>query len=791
MATPNPSYHKPAATPRPPTSASAMTPASISASSPAAPPSSHSATGAGGYRSHPSPAPSSKAGKSPFAHLQQAQHPFAAGSGAQPMSRSGTNTSSPDSSARMGAAFAGLNGMLMQAVAEGGVAGAGFKTGLTPAGMTGTTPGVLSPLPSHLAGSALGNEGKHHLQRGRDQEEERRARLEDIVRVLGERWGYVSREGVERCARRVGLECLWEDEQPGAQGRTLSIAGNSVLVDVLFLGGGDEVGGVHLGFPEREEGEWSRSAGVGAEALKKDLKGEEGVTGYVGLENFVGNLERLARLDRLGTGGVNCFDAVEGVGGALRKMWEIETTKKREEKREQRQEDIETEVLCKGSGRPVMHASDRLGQTLQYWQASRHITGRKRSAEDMDMDTSPEEEEESPTEEPQTWSASIECEPSSSDLYPSIRISSDWVTAANDPPADQQQQNPFISDSPFTWHDPPPTLITSSPNAMNLDLSQPNKTPDVRFIARLHPPVLVPLQTALNIYASVGAPLSQDSIQPTTFDSLLFSPDTSPSTNTNTTTTTTTTERTAERELYTPPHGGGTKMAKKHHYTLFTDPQAYARLVAEIPFAHPRQIVQLLPVLRQWAFVSSLLRQCFFSSPLSPPSSLSMSTTAPNPKEEEEDSDAEENDPPSPSSQLANLLNLSSPSSPPLAPRRIDISLSSLSSSSAAATTTTPQPRFRLAFERGGELVHVAFCVGGNAEVGDVEVCFVEGRGGGGRAETEGEDKGGGRAETDGGDKEDKEGGDADKDAERKEKVRRVVELGEDLGVLVEWIVGE
>lgn len=705
------------------------------------------------------------------------------------MSRSGTNTSSPDSSARMGAAFAGLNGMLMQAVAEGGVAGAGFKTGLTPAGMTGTTPGVLSPLPSHLAGSALGNEGKHHLQRGRDQEEERRARLEEIVRVLGERWGYVSREGVERCARRVGLECLWEDEQPGAQGRTLSIAGNSVLVDVLFLGGGDEVGGVHLGFPEREEGEWSRSAGVGAEALKRDLKGEEGMTGYVGLENFVGNLERLASLDRLGTGGVNCFDAVEGVGGALRKVWEIETTKKREQKREQRQEDIETEVLCKGSGRPVMHASGRLGQTLQYWQESRHITGRKRSAEDMDMDTSPEEEEElteSPAEEPQTWSASIECEPSSSDLYPSIRVSSDWVTAANDPPADQQQQNPFLSDSPFTWHDPPPTLITSSPNAMNLDLSQPNKTPDVRFIARLHPPVLVPLQTALNIYASVGAPLSQDSIQPTTFDSLLFSPNTSPTTTTNTTTT----ERTAERELYTPPHGGGTKRAKKHHYTLFTDPQAYARLVAEIPFAHPRQIVQLLPVLRQWAFVSSLLRRCFFPS-FSSPSSLSTSKSAPNPKEEEEEEDT---DPPSPSSELANLLNLSPHKS---AARRIDISLSSLSSSSAAAatTTTTPQPRLRLAFERGGELVHVAFCVGGNAEVGDVEVVFVEGgaegegrraemEGGGGRAETDGEDKGGGEGGN-------KEGGDADKDAVRKEKVKRVVELGEDLGVLVEWIVGE
>lgn len=154
------------------------------------------------------------------------------------MSRSGTNTSSPDSNGRLGA-FAGLNSMLMQAV-EGG----NFKTGLTPAGMG--TPGVegVSPLPAHLIGVAgtgsSVNGGLSLLKHGqsvKDQEEERKMRLETIVRLLGQRWGYVSREGVERCARRVGLECLWEDEISGAEGRTLSIAGNSVLVEWSRRGG--------------------------------------------------------------------------------------------------------------------------------------------------------------------------------------------------------------------------------------------------------------------------------------------------------------------------------------------------------------------------------------------------------------------------------------------------------------------------------------------------------------------------------------------------------------------------
>ncbi|KAI4265076.1 MAG: hypothetical protein L6R35_007212, partial [Caloplaca aegaea] len=493
--------------------------------------------------------------------------------------------------------------------------------------------------------------------------------------------------------------------------------------------------------------------------------------------NFVENLERLARLDRLGTGGVNCFDAVEGVGGALRRVWEMETTKKRQATREERQEDIEMAVLCKGSGKPTMHASGRLGQALQYWQESRHISGRKRSADDMDIDSPPAKEAIS-SKEPTRWSATIECEPCSSDLYPPIRVSSDWVT--NDPCTDQQQeqhqQDPFTSitpseSSPFTWHDPPPTFITSDPSAMDLSLSQSNnnnnnKTPDFRFTARLHPPLLVPLQTALNIYASVGAPLAQDSIQPTTFDSLLF-PATTPPTN----------ERIAERELYTP---GGTKK-KKHKYTLFTDPQAYARTIAEIPFAHPRQIVQLLPVLRQWAFISSLLRRCFFPSPSSSSSSSSSSSLTrtningaakddtDDENEEDDNNNNDNNSPPSPSSQLENLLNPSplASSKSKAKPKNIDISLAF----SGAA------PRFRLSFERQGEVADVGFCVGLNAEVGDVDVFVLEGEGSGAD-----NNEGAGSSSSS------REG--KDKAGKRREKVKKVIEVGEDLGVLVEWIVG-
>lgn len=689
------------------------------------------------------------------------------------MSRSGTNTSSPDSNGKSGA-FAGLNSMLMQAV-EGG----NFKTGLTPAGMG--TPGAegVSPLPTQLggglvtgAGGSLNGSLMKHQQAG-DQEEERKMRLETIVKLLGQRWGYVSREGVERFARRVGLECLWEDEIPGTEGRTLSIAGNSVLAEVTFLRGGDEVRSVQLGFPEREDGEWSRSAGIGAQVLERDLKGKEGEWGYVGLEPFVRNLERLARLDRLRTEGVSCFDAVEGVGGALRKVWEIETRKRRAKNRDERQEDLELDVLCEESGKPTMHAGGRLGLAQQYWTERRYATGRKRKSDEMDIDSSPED---AAIEETTSYSATIECEPSSAELYPSIRVSDAWVIeAADKPPTQQQQQDPFTTvnndnDSPYIWQDPPPTLITpspSAPDAMNIDtdlnsLNQQNKPPDVRFVARLNTPVLVPLQTALNIYESLGVPISQESIQPTTFDSLLL-PDE------NGTPSPSNTERSATREIFTPCTDDDNEDERKskgktHEYTLFPEPQVYARNIEDIPFSHPRQLIALLPVLRQWAYLGSLLRRCFgtnssFSNATSTLDRQSTSTTTSSPETSSPSSDSESL---TPTSDLA-----SPPPSPQQQTRAIDISLS----------ISSPQPRISLTFSLPKGLVDVSFSVGPNAEVGDVDFSLS------GTEERKEE-----RQTQEHGDKD----GDRDdgKSMERKEKIKRVLEVSEDLGVLVEWIAG-
>ncbi|KAI4139508.1 MAG: hypothetical protein L6R39_006255 [Caloplaca ligustica] len=428
----------------------------------------------------------------------------------------------------------------------------------------------------------------------------------------------------------------------------------------------------------------------------------------------------------------------------------------------ERQEEFELDVMCKGSGKPAMHTGGRLGVALQYWQERRHLAGRKRKSDEMDMDVDSSAETPAVEETPITWSATMDCEPSSADLYPSIRISSNWVTEATTTTAQQQEQDPFTTTlntndhTQYTWQDPPPSFLSSSdpssaPDAMNLDtdtnvlLQHHPKTPDVRFVARFHPPVLVPLQTALNIYESVGAPLPQELIQPTTYDSLLLP-------HTDGTPSAPSTERAAERDIFVPSGDGGGR-SRRHIYTLFTDPQAYARNVEDVPFSHPRQIVALLPVLRQWVMVSCLLRRCLV------PSSKTADLANREANADDDDSADDDDDKDSANftaeAELTRFLNpLSSSSSVGTKAKAIDISLS----------ISGPAPRIRLTFERKGDICSVGFTVGANAGIEDVDVVFA------GEGDNEGEEEGG------------------EQMRRRREKVKEVLELGEDLGVLVEWM---
>jgi hypothetical protein len=52
---------------------------------------------------------------------------------------------------------------------------------------------------------------------------------------------------------------------------------------------------------------------------------------------------------------------------------------------------------------------------------------------------------------------------------------------------------------------------------------------------------------------------------------------------------------------------------KPHQNTLYIYKQIYSQVVTEIPFSHPQQLIEMLPLLRQYAFVATLLENSFGS----------------------------------------------------------------------------------------------------------------------------------------------------------------------------------
>jgi len=548
-------------------------------------------TAAGTIRSAPSPASYLHPSKS-------SKSPFNTAAGSIPHSHPGTSTphlpllvgfDSPSSAAAVVNGLGGLN--------IAGLNGTPTATGTTSAAAAGAS----------FAASSVS---------ARDNEDERRRRIEAILGILRQRPGRVSEEGVERLAKRTGLECLWEDGMGEGGGRTLSIAGNNVLVDVDFRGGGG-VEKVGLSFPTCKMGGVVGFAERGARVLQRDLqvgKGKE--RAHRMLDPFADNLERLARLDKLSSEGANCFEVVAGIYASLRTVFEFEKRKVKEGRTNRVEEDaVEREVLCKRSGRPKMHARRRVGLSLEYWMERRRVQGRKRKAEDMDVDMDADKEpeqkaEEGEDEEPKIWSAVIECGSSPAELYPSTRVTDNWISTEVEK-LNENRDESFPTGSPILdWLDPPPTLTPSTFQAdlmvVDTGIAPDGKPPDVRFVARLEPPVVVPLQTAVEIFGSVGVTIPQESIRPTTFEELLL-----PTTNLESSISQTEDRQLVIDKTITTYDKDGSATERKHRNTLYTQKQEFGRLIEEIPFSHPRQLITILPTLRQWALVGGILQKSF------------------------------------------------------------------------------------------------------------------------------------------------------------------------------------
>lgn len=353
----------------------------------------------------------------------------------------------------------------------------------------------------------------------------------------------------------------------------------------------------------------------------------------VTLERFAENLEKLVTLDKLGSpqnGGVSCYNAIAGVYTSLRKLFEHEKKMALtvlEETTPHRSYKAEREVLCKKSGRPRPNIGDRLGLSLEYWMDRRHIvpkprtktTASEKGKEKMEIDSQepsdyPEDDDELKTN--QIYSLTLECESSPSTLYTPIRVSDDWISDTIEKPTDANDANTLdnilLNTPSIDWQEPKPTFLeppaaTGNDDAMSLDTA-PGRLPNIRFVAKFNPPLVVPLTTYISLYQSVGVEPPQDFLA-TTFVGLALRPNELDPGMTGTAGAATHEIRSTRSTLIRDEDGKEADRA--HDLSLYITKMEYSRRLESLPFAHPKQLVQILPILRQYAFTTSLLQNSF------------------------------------------------------------------------------------------------------------------------------------------------------------------------------------
>jgi len=176
----------------------------------------------------------------------------------------------------------------------------------------------------------------------------------------------------------------------------------------------------------------------------------------------------------------------------------------------------------------------------------------------------------------------------------------------------------LLNTSSIDWLDPKPTYLEApeqSDDAMNLD-SAAGRLPNVRFVAKFNPPLVVPLAIHMQLHQLVGIEPRTDEFRPTTFVGLALRPgtvDPGMSSTTGESTHVLTSSR-----LVGTVDASGNYTEKWHKTSLYVPKLEYSRTLESLPFSHPKQLVEILPILRQYAHITTLLRDGFYEPPPKP-----------------------------------------------------------------------------------------------------------------------------------------------------------------------------
>ncbi|KAK6358927.1 hypothetical protein TWF696_000101 [Orbilia brochopaga] len=412
----------------------------------------------------------------------------------------------------------------------------------------------------HSLNSLLGGEGSGVVGGGEDKE---RSKLKRVLKILKERPGKISEEGIRRVARRAGMQYHTDTSAVVKGAHTLIISGIIVVVDIDFKDGA--VTRVALSFAETS-GPSAEFSDRAAKILERTLN-PDGYSVTSSLAQFADNLERFARSDRLShLPSLNCFSAVTGLYVSMRKIWEKEVARMGE-----------ADAMCKGMGRPGMHLRGKVGFCIDYWKERRMIPG----------DVGGKGKGKGEDESGRFWRVVVDVDelPNESYITP-IRNSEDWVSDNVLKAADAI----FGHDAyEVDWIEPP--LNNYEPATKPEVLTRLNNT---RFIAKLDPPVVIGLQDEVEILSAAGA-TTMSQVMPEPLETVLCPK----------------MKGAKEPLMHSRTVYVGQDNSAEHTYNLNTLRPAYGRVLEEIPFSHPRQLAVIFQILRKYACFNTIFHTAF------------------------------------------------------------------------------------------------------------------------------------------------------------------------------------
>lgn len=418
--------------------------------------------------------------------------------------------------------------------------------------------------------------------------------------------GLVSEAGLDRLAQRIGLELLSEEQRTpdGRKTRTLAIAGSAIALDIVL--DNNIVQSTSLTYHGNAESV-SRHMDAAGRILLQDLQllpDQSPLTKT--LDSFASNFERLASLDKLSiVPGLDCHEALAGIYVSLDRLHQWDLSKLREEQGMTGKSDryLSNMAMCTRHGFPVMHARGKVGLALQYWKELRFVPP------STDTTAAYAEKQE------KVWSLLLGCAPIEGLGLPPVRVSENWISKdiIKEEPSSMESSGGVALD----WREPDNVSLPQSDDNKDagMDLLQPDlsttRVPRVMFTVAFDPPVVLPQNDWSRLYmcANVNPPNIELSHRgsPPTFDSLLFP--IPPGTKVDPSEPRAISRRRDVRVVDVDRNS----LIRQHDNTLFIYKPIYSQAVSEMPFSHPRQLVDMLPLLRQYAFLSTLLENSFGS----------------------------------------------------------------------------------------------------------------------------------------------------------------------------------